>query len=369
MQSTPGKSDMTICLAMIVKNEAAVIKRCIGSVMPIINDWVICDTGSTDETREIISRVPRDFPGKGIDRPWVDFATNRGETLAYARETGADYALMMDADDTLEVPAGFVMPELTADSYTVDFHFGGMRYRRAALFANRLPWTYRGVVHEFPYCAEAKTQGHLPLIVHVGNDGARRQDPLKYHKDAAVLEKALETEQDPFLRTRYTFYLGQSWRDAGEPMKAIAAYRQRAGMGGWQEEVYVSLLNIARMKEALGRDDVITAYLAAVDASATRGEALYKAAHLFRMRRNFGMAYQIALLGVDRPAPPDGLFVETWVHEYGLLDELAVSAYWYGLYRESVDACEILLSEGKGPDRARYIANANFARRKLLSRV
>lgn len=352
---------------MIVKNEAPVIARCLGSVRSLIDSWCIVDTGSTDGTQAIVRDIMADIPGELHERPWTDFAHNRSEALELARATGETFSLLLDADDTLEVPAGFVMPELTADSLIIDFHFGGMRYRRAALFANRLPWTYRGVVHEFPHCAEAKTQGHLSLIIHVGNDGARRQDPLKYHKDAAVLERALTTEQDPFLVARYTFYLGQSWRDAGEPTKAIAAYRQRADMGGWQEEVYVSLLNIARMKEALGHSDALRAYMNAVEVSDTRAEAVYKVAHLWRMNQNYPMAYRMARIGVARPIPADGLFVETWVYEYGLLDELAVSAYWCGHYRESVDACEILLSEGKGPDRDRYIANANFARRKLLS--
>ena len=43
----------------------------------------------------------------------------------------------------------------------------------------------------------------------------------KYRKDAAVLEKALQTEKDKFLRSRYTFYLARSYRDAGEKEKAL----------------------------------------------------------------------------------------------------------------------------------------------------
>ena len=40
-----------ICLNMIVKNEAHVIRRCLDSVRPHITHWVIVDTGSTDRTR------------------------------------------------------------------------------------------------------------------------------------------------------------------------------------------------------------------------------------------------------------------------------------------------------------------------------
>jgi tetratricopeptide (TPR) repeat protein len=303
--------------------------------------------------------------GTVVAVPWVNFAHNRSEALEFARNM-ADYTLMMDADDTLEIPEGFTWPEdMTADSYSIDFHFAGMRYSRVAIFSNQLPWRFKGVLHEFPDCPEAKTQGHLPLIVHVGNDGARRRDPDKYRKDAQLLEQVLETETDPVLVSRYWFYLGQSWRDAGEPMKAILAYRMRLGFGGWEDETYIARLNIARCMETTSPGWAIEAYRDAHEHSRHRGEAIYKAAYLLRMAQRYQEAFEIARKGIGLPVP-NGLFVEPWVHEYGILDEYAISAYWSGHYQESVIACDILLSEGKGPDRERYVTNANFARRKLL---
>ncbi|MCJ2050481.1 glycosyltransferase, partial [Methylobacterium sp. J-070] len=48
---------------MIVKNEAHVIRRCLESVRPIIDHWVIVDTGSTDGTEEVIRAALADVPG------------------------------------------------------------------------------------------------------------------------------------------------------------------------------------------------------------------------------------------------------------------------------------------------------------------
>jgi len=48
----PDPNQPTICLTMIVKNEAQVIRRCIDSVRRFISYWVIVDTGSTDGTQE-----------------------------------------------------------------------------------------------------------------------------------------------------------------------------------------------------------------------------------------------------------------------------------------------------------------------------
>ena len=356
---------MTICLSLIVKNEAHVIKRCLDSVRPLIDCWCIVDTGSTDGTQSVIRDLMHDVPGDLFERQWIDFAHNRTEALALARDK-ADYTLIIDADDLMVIPPDFKLPELTADSYTVDFDFPPLHYRRVQLVRNTIKWRYRGVLHEFLEGDGARPHEHLPITIKVTNDGARRQDPDKYRKDAATLEKAIQTERDPFMLSRYTFYLAQSWRDCGEREKALTEYLARSRMGFWQEEVYISLLNAARIRQALQRGRIIDTFLDAARAAPTRGEALHAAANLLRQASRFEEGYQAARRGVGLPVPADGLFVEPWVHEYGLLDELAVNAYWAGHYRECVDACEVLLSEGKIADRARVTMNLNFARRKLL---
>lgn len=55
----------TLCLNMIVKNESRIIKRLLESVAPWIDSYCICDTGSTDNTVEIIETFfkKRVYPG------------------------------------------------------------------------------------------------------------------------------------------------------------------------------------------------------------------------------------------------------------------------------------------------------------------
>src|SRR5215469_7757007 len=101
----------TLCLNMIVKDEAPVIARCLASVRPIIDYWVIVDTGSTDGTQDAIRTAMADLPGELEERPWRDYAHNRSEALELAQSYG-DYVLIMDADDVLEFEPHFKRPAL-----------------------------------------------------------------------------------------------------------------------------------------------------------------------------------------------------------------------------------------------------------------
>ncbi len=364
------KAKPTIGLCMIVKNEAPVIRRCLDSVLPVISHWVIVDTGSTDGTQDIIRAHLAKVPGTLHEREWQDFAHNRSESLALARPH-ADYSLVIDADDFLEPLDGLDAPELTHDGYTLNIIDPPLRYVRKQLVSNRLLWRYRGVLHEFIDCEEEHTVGHLPWPMRRNHDGARRRDPHTYAKDAEVFLRALETEQDAFLRSRYTFYLAQSYRDSQQPQEAITFYQQRAQMGGWQEEVFYSLYQVAKLKEGLGLPDeeVLAAFEAASQSSTTRIEALHGASRLCRIKGRYAQGLAIAQRGLARPYPEDALFGQPWIYETGLLDEFAVNAYWAGHHTECLDACLQIVRTEKmdSADLQRVVANAQYALQKITA--
>ena len=357
-------SGQTICLCMIVKNEAPVIQRCLDSVRPLIDHWLIVDTGSTDGTQAIVREHFSEIPGELVERPWRDFAYNRTEALVWARSL-ADYTLIIDADDAFVVPDGYELPALDAESYTVDIRDASLAYQRIQLVRNTLPWRYVGVLHEYLVCEETRTSGHLDLVMLRNHDGARRRDPETYRKDAALLERALATETDPFLRSRYTFYLAQSYRDCGEREKAVEHYLRRAGLGFWDQEIFVALYGAAKLMEALGRprEEVLRTYARATAACPSRSEAAHGAARLCRTAGDHSGAYRIAKPAVGRPLPVGGLFVEPWIYAYGLDDEFAVSAYWTGHDQDCAEAATRALASPLLPasERRRIEANRRFA--------
>ncbi len=86
----------TLSLCMIVKNEAKTVAGCIASVKSAMDEIVVVDTGSADNTKEIA----RDMGAKVFDFPWCDdFSAARNESIR--RATG-DYILWLDADDLVD---------------------------------------------------------------------------------------------------------------------------------------------------------------------------------------------------------------------------------------------------------------------------
>ena len=95
---------VTLCLNMIVKNESKVILRALKSVINIIDCFVICDTGSTDNTIDIIKEFFKGSNVSGILKTssFIDFEQSRNEALGLCSNFG-DYILLMDADMVLKI--------------------------------------------------------------------------------------------------------------------------------------------------------------------------------------------------------------------------------------------------------------------------
>jgi len=349
----------TICLNMIVKNESPVIERCLESVKPLIDTWVIVDTGSTDGTQDIIRNFMKDIPGELQERPWINFGHNRNEALELAKGK-ADYVLIIDADESLVFKPEFKLPDIDKDYYYITTEYGGTNYPRNQLVSTALDWKWVGVLHEVLCCDDAKTNSTLENVVnYVRTDGNRSTDPLKYHKDAALLEKAML--EDP-KHTRNQFYLAQSYRDAGENALALMNYKKRIAMGGWDQEIFWSLLQVGILQETLGMSPEIIkkGYENTYQYRPTRLEPLYRLATYKRSLNDFQGGYEAALKGLHLRSSNDLLFVETWIYDYGLLLEYSINAYWVDKYYEALLASHLLLANPKIPENVRECATRNL---------
>jgi glycosyltransferase involved in cell wall biosynthesis len=236
----------SICLTMIVRDEAHIVGEVLDATAPYIDCWVVVDTGSTDGTQDLIrSHMQRlGVPGELHERPWRDFGHNRSEALTLAQGK-ADYIWMMDADDTV-IGAPPFRGLTAADCYLMEIREDtGHRLWRRQLFRDGVPWYYKGVVHEYACYDEPFTSEYLQGDYHIHGRrlGARNKDPQKYAKDAAVLLAYVSEHPDD---EAAVFYLAQSYYDGKDFENARDWYARRVEMVDVAGEVFYSLLRRAR---------------------------------------------------------------------------------------------------------------------------
>lgn len=149
-----GRPTVTLCL--IVKNEAEALPHCLGSARDLVDECVVLDTGSTDET----VAVARRFDAQVFHEVWTDdFA--RARNAAFARATG-DYIFWLDADDVLLPPdrarfrafrqtlAGTVNGYTMVYDYARDEHGASLlRFRLPRVVRRTAGFRWVGRVHEY----------------------------------------------------------------------------------------------------------------------------------------------------------------------------------------------------------------------------
>lgn len=338
---------------MIVKNESAVIERCLASLKDKIDYWVIVDTGSTDGTQEVIRNFLKDVPGELYERPWVDFSHNRNEALELGR-TKADYLLFIDADQILEFPDSNGWPVLNKDCYYVivqsDFRYAA---QYVLLVKTSLAMRWEGVLHEGLVHNGKNCSVFADIRISAISDGHRSQDPDKFLKDAAILEKALEKEPE---NSRYAIFLALTYDAAKQYELAYKWFEKRSQMGGSDEEVFYSILKMAHLERLFEKEPslFIATYEKAYEKRPTRAEPLYWLADYYITQKDFEKAYHLATKAQKIPFPyTDVVYLEASVYEYEILLQIVRCAYQTKRYKECHEALLSLQKNPKLPDQIR----------------
>lgn len=342
---------------MIVKNEEKDIVRCLESVIPHIDYWVIFDTGSTDNTIQVI----KDFmkknkkPGELHESEWKDFSTNRNEVLEIA-DKKADFTLCMDADDYMKVNGNIKnMVGPGHQMYIARFVMNGsMQFDRSFMFKNGLGIRYTGVLHEYlvaPDGVETKTAKLTAVVINASSSPLKREASAeeKYKKDAEVLLK--ENERNPG-DPRTLFYLAQSYRDANMNEEALKYYKERIEAGGWDQEVYYSRHMVAMMMDRLKYPEhqILDALLDAWDFRPFRLEAIYEVVKRNRLKGRYRTAYSLSAAAMgyfSKFGGNDNLFVTSEIEAWLMLDEYCINAFYCGEYDVAYINTNILMQSSQ----------------------
>lgn len=269
---------------MIVKNEGKIISRALNAVLSIIDTYCICDTGSTDDTIEIIQTFfnQHNIPGKIVQEPFKNFEHNRNYAMDCCAGM-ADYLLLIDAD---MCPSINKFDKQDLWSYDACFILQGSEnfyYQNIRIVKNINTIRYIGSTHEYISLYDGA------LIKHIGKDdmfildygdGGCKQD--KYTRDVMLLTETLRTNPN---HERSLFYLANTYRDMSNFEQAIVYYQKRCDVGGWAEEIWSSKYQIGNCYSILGKEsDAVFYWLNAYNHIPERVESLFKIIQYYRKK-------------------------------------------------------------------------------------
>lgn len=363
---------------MIVKNESHVILRLLNSVAPIIDYWVIADTGSTDGTQEIIQKFfdEKGIPGQLIHSDWIDnFSYARNKALNEV-EKHVDYGIWIDADEELIIDSTFDKEKtLSQDLHSVSVKtiYGKVDYTRKNIWKTGMGFYWDGPIHELLSSKEETVGGlALGLSVVVRAEGSSWGNVReKYLGHAKILQKHAEETNDP----RWVFYTAQSYRDAQEYQSSIDWYNKRAAMkDGFYEEVFIAKFMVAKLSEAIGKtkNECTILYQDAHSADNLRGEAIKCLIQMYHRLTDWENGYVFSLYGLrynrKNPYPHRVLFLDKAIYDYEMLELHSLSCFYtnrieegarcYWLMRQQLNE----LGPGYLPDEVmqRVIANEQY---------
>lgn len=241
----------TISLCMIVKNEEKTLERCLDSAKEIVDEIVIVDTGSIDNTKEIAKR----FTEKVYDFEWInDFSAARNFSYDYAT---MDYIFWLDADDVILPSDKSKFIELKKSlkpsidivmmKYNASFDAYGnvtLSYYRERLSKRSGNYRWYEPVHEYLMIAGNIINSDI-CITHLK---AEYSSP---GRNIAIYEEILR--QGKALTTRGLFYYARELKDNDKYDAAIEYFNRFLDSGqGWVEDNISACHELAKCYTAIG---------------------------------------------------------------------------------------------------------------------
>ncbi|MDQ6472541.1 glycosyltransferase family 2 protein [Flavobacterium sp. LHD-80] len=356
-----------ILLNMIVKNEAKIISRLLNSVETTIDALVICDTGSSDNTVEIIEdwAKSKGILYKVVQDQWVNFGFNRTNAVYYAKEylINTDnkledwYLLFLDADMQLMVDSLFDKNKLNHPAYSImQCHDNSFEYSNVRLVRADVEMKYMAPTHEYLYIGDLQDTILSSLKINDIGDGGAKVD--KYERDIKLLKEALKTEPE---NPRYLFYLANSYYDIGDYNTAKQWYEARYNVIGWEEERWyakykwgASLLKLSSVVDA---EKIL---LEAFQERPWRAEPVFALAQYYHEKNDHVRAYMYASLAIKvESTKEDKLFIDKNANGgNGPIEIVSVHAYYIGFFAEGLYCTQKLISAY--PNVEQYKKNLQF---------
>lgn len=336
-----------IILNCIVKNEAHVLPRMLKSVLPLIDEYQILDTGSTDNTIQVIEDFFKGLEITGsvvVNTSCTEMIDGR-ETFIYDKARNAALELLnqykdqevfgmwMDADDQLELPNNFDINKFKSnlekfDKVNFTVIYDNTMYSKCYMFRLSKNFYWKGKAHENLMCDDSILETTLPeikiLVSRNGNSWKEDNAKEKYLSHIRIFEKEVEANNHP----RDVFYLAKSHQSAGQAAQAVEWFKKRADMKDViNEENYYSQFMMSVIKSTIGVDyrEVFFDLLACSDFDDKKAEHILYIILILKELKLWQAAYIFSKFAVENyhkknPYPTRTMIIDSESYDHKLLD-------------------------------------------------
>lgn len=352
-----------LILTQIMKNESHVANRMLDSIKPIVDGICIIDTGSTDNSIEVVKKWGEDNNVETyvFERPFDDYEKSRNFSIQKAREiflskndNNIYYGFWLDFDEQIVINDKFNKNGINKDLYMFNTFIGKMKYTRNELYRLDKPFKFYGPIHEFIVCDDKNITSGLfdGLHVNVSMDGSSWQGDVsdKYLSHSHTLEKYINKDRsDP----RWIFYCAQSYHDSATSKnkeeneerlrRSLKYYKERTQRNdGYYEEIFYSQYRIGTIMASLEEPWNLThqELLKAYSIDPLRGEPIKTIIDYYLRIGEWNLAYLYTKFAKvnfhgKNPYPQRLLFVDESLYVWKLAEAHAAACFYCGKKDES----------------------------------
>ena len=347
---------ITLSLCMIVKNEEAVIGRLLNCVENLFDEIIIVDTGSTDNTLNIL----KNYNCKVYNYKWNNnFADARNYAFSFAT---SDFIMWLDADDII-VPTELkklkeLKSTLTTNTDIVMLQYcmgnsaNNLKYYRERILRRNMNFVWEDAVHE---CITPRGNIEYKEIF-ITHDKIKANNPKRNLK---IYNYLIKTKVK--LKPRQMFYYARELMFNGQTKKAIVWFKRFLKTpNGFKENYIEACLNLAKCYNALtetnkAKQVLFNSFLYDLP----RSEILCEIGHLYFNNKQYEQAiyyYLLALL--NTPNFKSGGFVNPECYNFIPNYQIAVCYYYLNNFEKAKQY--FLIAKANNPNNNLILSNEKF---------
>lgn len=339
---------------LMVKNESYRIHVTLTSVLGFASTIIIYDTGSTDDTVDIITKFCKKYKLSLYLKhgTFVDFSTSRNVLISFA-DTVPDvkFFLMLDCNDELQNGGDLIRFCKTAPKEHNAFFLKQswksgiyINYYNIRLIRSNSGWRYKGAVHEY-ICKEGEEAAiRIPKVI-LFQDRTKddNKSSLRFSKDKDLLLGEYNSENKT---PRTVYYLAQTYECLEDKENAIKYYSERMHMLGYFEERYQAAYHVGMLYREMNKPfEEYAGFFMFAFGVMHRSEPLVRIAEYYISKQQWSQAYYYLKEACKIEVPDCGLFLDVELYSYYRWHLMGIVAYYVKEHRDGLNACKIAIEK------------------------